>query len=88
MKTDKSARRSAQKMINRRGVGSARLGVGSAYVGLKARLQPCKTSVNEKFAMKKECLIGWNASQRLAFSSDVGGAYAERGRGQKTKTTL
>jgi hypothetical protein len=29
--------------------------------------------------MKKECLIGWNASHRLAFSGDAGRAYAERG---------
>jgi hypothetical protein len=27
----------------------------------------------------KECLIGWNASHRLAFSGDAGRAYAERG---------
>jgi hypothetical protein len=29
--------------------------------------------------MKEECIIGWNASHRLAFSSDAGRAYAERG---------
>jgi hypothetical protein len=29
-------------------------------------------------AMKKECMIGWNASRRLASIDDTGRAYAEQ----------